>query len=692
MLDFDLFKKDALEIYDNLTGLDARKSQRDMLSWLVDIVSFGGFVAAEAPTGTGKSLVMLVAAFAAHLQGAATTIATHSLVLQNQLARKEFGNFMRRIPRKLIPEHKLSSWRWGLLAGMSHYVCFRKLDILSDAACYSDLVVAESKERMTIVSRERLADLRRSEASPLKGLDSVLDRDDDVLRGVVSASRTLCAGKDCIFRKNSCPARLAARCTYPLTITNHGYLDGVLKRESDDTADTAEMNTSRAGGLFGSEILFLDEAHHWTGYSSNPSSDRSIEEADLKSILFSPVPAPFSGHSFLESIIESRMNIWESRLKRGRCVDDKISREFDKWERIVKSGRNVSSLWREDALQNIEKSRGMVEKMRRALKENTNHTGAVCEDEKSLERSIKNRLPRVRFTAFFSATLPEERIYSAETGTSLTSFLRFPSPLCEDTKTRVSVWIPQNAPSPSEDPEGHEAYLIDFCLDYIPDFISHNLGGVLVLCSSLKRKSAVASALIRDVVGSGGILLEQGKMSRSSILTTFASTKRSVLVASSSFREGFDAPGDNLTWVILDKLPFPRPDDPEFKRRARFLLDKGIIENTFDFSVSELRKTLCQSVGRLIRTKSDWGAVTVVDSRALTRGLEWGLNEISFVPREKWRVDSPPPDVWVLRMKSLKGGVCPKFEFGGDPVEDSDRREPYEILDMMRNSFGFTAD
>ena len=109
MLDFDLFKKDALEIYDNLTGLDARKSQRDMLSWLVDIVSFGGFVAAEAPTGTGKSLVMLVAAFAAHLQGAATTIATHSLVLQNQLARKEFGNFVRRVPRKLVPEDKLSS-------------------------------------------------------------------------------------------------------------------------------------------------------------------------------------------------------------------------------------------------------------------------------------------------------------------------------------------------------------------------------------------------------------------------------------------------------------------------------------------------------------------------------------------------------------------------------------------------------
>jgi len=90
-----------------------------------------------------------------------------------------------------------------------------------------------------------------------------------------------------------------------------------------------------------------------------------------------------------------------------------------------------------------------------------------------------------------------------------------------------------------------------------------------------------------------------------------------VLVASASFWEGFDVPGQALQAVVIDKLPFPPPNDPLVEARSQALQAKG--KRPFvDYFIPEAAVSLKQGAGRLIRRESDKGVLVVCDQRLLT--------------------------------------------------------------------------
>lgn len=92
-----------------------------------------------------------------------------------------------------------------------------------------------------------------------------------------------------------------------------------------------------------------------------------------------------------------------------------------------------------------------------------------------------------------------------------------------------------------------------------------------------------------------------------------------VLVASASFWEGLDVPGDALQLLIVDKLPFPPPGDPLVDARTRQLEQEG--RSAFkDFALPEAAVALKQGAGRLIRTDTDSGVLVVADTRLATMG------------------------------------------------------------------------
>jgi len=95
----------------------------------------------------------------------------------------------------------------------------------------------------------------------------------------------------------------------------------------------------------------------------------------------------------------------------------------------------------------------------------------------------------------------------------------------------------------------------------------------------------------------------------------FLSRHSPVLVASNSFREGFDAPERKLTWVIMDRLPFTSPEDPEFNRTTKLLFKWGAIKSSFEHSFNMMEFSLRQGAGRLLRTKRDYGVITLFDPR-----------------------------------------------------------------------------
>lgn len=111
----------------------------------------------------------------------------------------------------------------------------------------------------------------------------------------------------------------------------------------------------------------------------------------------------------------------------------------------------------------------------------------------------------------------------------------------------------------------------------------------------------------------------QGDAPRDALLTWFKSTPYSVLLATRSFWEGVDIPGDNLSLVVLDKMPFPTPGDPLHSARMA-AIDSGGGNSFGDYMTPLMTLALKQGFGRLIRRATDQGVVAILDERLSSKG------------------------------------------------------------------------
>ncbi len=132
----------------------------------------------------------------------------------------------------------------------------------------------------------------------------------------------------------------------------------------------------------------------------------------------------------------------------------------------------------------------------------------------------------------------------------------------------------------------------------------------------------------------------QGSMSKTGLLEKFRETPNAVLFATSSFWQGVDVQGEQLSCVIIDKLPFAVPTDPLVAARSRFIDENGG-RSFFDYSVPQAVITLKQGIGRLIRSSSDRGVIAILDPRLRTKG--YGKDFLQSLPR--MRITSELEDV-----------------------------------------------
>jgi len=145
-------------------------------------------------------------------------------------------------------------------------------------------------------------------------------------------------------------------------------------------------------------------------------------------------------------------------------------------------------------------------------------------------------------------------------------------------------------------------------------------GGVLVLCTTLRAVDRIADLLEERLHAQGGsrTLLRQGEQSRRALLDTFRTAGDAILVGSASFWEGIDVPGDALTLVAIDKLPFAPPDDPVLEARLHACRARG--GNPFmEYQLPEAAIALKQGAGRLIRSEADRGVLMVGDRRMVEK-------------------------------------------------------------------------
>lgn len=223
---------------------------------------------------------------------------------------------------------------------------------------------------------------------------------------------------------------------------------------------------------------------------------------------------------------------------------------------------------------------------------------------------------------FTSATLgDDERLswFTAGTGLEDASTLRVGSPF--DYAAHARVWVPPRLPLPNA--PGHPAAVGELAAR-----LATALGGrTFVLTTTLRVLPQIADAI---AARAGGLtVLVQGSEPRRTLLQRYRDGRGSVLVGSQSFWEGIDMPGDALQCVVIDKLPFPPPNDPLVEARVRQLRAQG--RNPFDaYFVAEAAVSLKQGAGRLIRSESDRGLLVLCDPRL--RQMGYGRRLLAALP------------------------------------------------------------
>lgn len=167
------------------------------------------------------------------------------------------------------------------------------------------------------------------------------------------------------------------------------------------------------------------------------------------------------------------------------------------------------------------------------------------------------------------------------------------------------LYVPQHLPDPRDQAFTHAA------AEEILRLLRATEGRAFVLCTSYQQMR-----LLHDRVS---LAIEypcllQGTGPRHALLEEFRTTPNAVLFATSAFWQGVDVPGDQLSCVIIDKLPFTVPSDPVVEARIRMIREQG--GNPFnDYQIPQAAITLKQGFGRLIRTRSDRGVLALLDNR-----------------------------------------------------------------------------
>ena len=165
---------------------------------------------------------------------------------------------------------------------------------------------------------------------------------------------------------------------------------------------------------------------------------------------------------------------------------------------------------------------------------------------------------------------------------------------------------------------------------------ARRLGGrTLVLTTSLKALAVIGEEITQVLSGVSDIeVLLQGQWPKRRLMERFrqgsdGGAPGCVLVASASFWEGFDVPGQALQLLVIDKLPFPSPGDPLVKARGNRLQAQG--KNAFsDHSLPEAIVALKQGAGRLIRHETDRGGLLIADNRLLS--ASYGRRILAALP------------------------------------------------------------
>jgi ATP-dependent DNA helicase DinG len=183
-----------------------------------------------------------------------------------------------------------------------------------------------------------------------------------------------------------------------------------------------------------------------------------------------------------------------------------------------------------------------------------------------------------------------------------------------DFERNALLYVPRSVPQPSSD--GFQAA----AERELVSLVDAARGRALVLCTSWRAVESFAAALAQLPYE----VLVQGDDVPARLAARFRDEVASVLVATRTFFEGFDVPGESLSLLVLDRLPFPRPDDPLLAERGR-RVERAGGSRFSEVWLPAAAVSLQQALGRLVRSETDRGVMAVLDRRLADAGYRAAL-------------------------------------------------------------------
>lgn len=183
------------------------------------------------------------------------------------------------------------------------------------------------------------------------------------------------------------------------------------------------------------------------------------------------------------------------------------------------------------------------------------------------------------------------------------------APSSYDYENQAVLYLPLRMPDPRSPQWAQSA------ADEVIKILSATEGRAFVLSTSFAGMRALYDGVARAI---DYPCFMQGTASKAGLLEKFRTTPNAVLFATSSFWQGVDVRGEQLSCVIIDKLPFAVPSDPVVAARQRYIDDQGG-SSFYEYSVPQAIISLKQGLGRLIRSTTDRGVLAVLDPRLRTK-------------------------------------------------------------------------
>lgn len=601
------------------SGCSYRPAQERASRFVLDALQSGQGGCLEGGTGLGKSYAYLTAAADLVRQGHKVVVSTATINLQQQL-----------IDHDIPAIQKLTGTNLNavLVKGRSNYVSLRRAHRAASRNGKLPPKDRAAAEHIRDQAMRGMGDKGMYSSSPPESVWQA-----------VSSDRHDCLGKQCGFFQQ-CHFYNARRRQREagLMITNHALLCVDLKL-SDDGA---------AGVLPEYDYVIVDEAHELPGIATTMFGER-ISLQQIRYLFRSfRVNAAGCMPKRLAEEVESQLVAAEKILEitfrtLHKSAKDGLTKSVhvpladmlhETGTKLAEAARAVTDLGNRAEVTMA--SMRFIEIAKAAKLWATVEDGYVSYAEHTqknislirspievaghFQRLLYSKAPVVMASATLgiNGSMDHFQSQAGIGGLSLTA----PSPF--DYRKAVKLNIPKTMPLP-DDPAYSGALG-----RHIKQAINKTSGGCLVLFTSYRQMNQTRSDVEAWVKTQGLTLMCQGsEHSRDAIVEAMRANPNCVVFGTDSFWQGVDIPGRNLRQVIITKLPFTVPDGPVIKRRFEMLQKKG--KNPFfHYSLPEAILKVKQGFGRLIRSETDTGEVTILDRRILEKG--YGREFLAALP------------------------------------------------------------